>query len=443
MIGRRTPRGPGYRTRTLRALALVSAVTFSLRAAAQVEPAALQQDLHDAARDAAAIAFYVDADFTHTAAVGRAIEQGLLSGFDIGRARYGIPRIDVIRRDSRTNLRRTQDTIALALSDPHAVALVGGMHTPAYLRLGSKINESQLPLLLSWSAGAALTRLADPDDNFIFRVSVDDATAAPFLSAKARALECARVGIVYLDNGWGVANATALKTSLHDSGIPTVLSVPVRDDARERTLGEIAERLDRAGADCVVFVLARKSGAYAALSLGALDRPPHVISHWGILGGDFHRRVPAELRDRLNLTVLQTCGLRGDPRRNEAVAQALKAARTHGVATETMSELPVPAAFAHGYDLALIASAGIAEALKDPRWSEGIAARRLAFRDALRRLDTPIDGILKTYEKPFSEAQPDGHEALRMKDLCLARFSDDAETGTLLDIPTPLPLADR
>lgn len=55
------------------------------------------------------------------------------------------------------------------------------------------------------------------------------------------------------------------------------------------------------------------------------------------------------------------------------------------------------------------------------------------MRDALERLEEPIPGLLKTYQRPFSSEGADAHEALGADDLCLARYD---EAGNIVFVNT-------
>jgi branched-chain amino acid transport system substrate-binding protein len=99
-----------------------------------------------------------------------------------------------------------------------------------------------------------------------------------------------------------------------------------------------------------------------------------------------------------------------------------------------------PVAFAHAYDLGLLLSAAVAQASSDDRWTEGHTPRRAALRDALEALEAPVDGLLKTYSRPFTEfsdAKPDGHEALSQEDLCLVHVTRDGGVEGYAGGPKP------
>jgi len=79
------------------------------------------------------------------------------------------------------------------------------------------------------------------------------------------------------------------------------------------------------------------------------------------------------------------------------------------------SKLKAPGSFSfalHGYDSVLL----LAQAMKQANGTDGAAVRT-----ALEDLKTPVQGVLKTYEKPFSKTN---HEALTAKDLVWIRWKD-------------------
>jgi branched-chain amino acid transport system substrate-binding protein len=89
------------------------------------------------------------------------------------------------------------------------------------------------------------------------------------------------------------------------------------------------------------------------------------------------------------------------------------------------SKLKAPSSFSfalHGYDSVLLYAA----AVKQANSTDGAAVRQ-----ALEDLKTPVQGLLKTYNKPFSKAN---HEALVAKDFVWIRWKD----GKLMPYTDPI-----
>ena len=79
------------------------------------------------------------------------------------------------------------------------------------------------------------------------------------------------------------------------------------------------------------------------------------------------------------------------------------------------SKLKAPSAFSfalHGYDSVMLMAAGIKQAGS----TDGPAVRA-----ALEDLKAPVQGVLKSYDKPFSKTD---HEALTAKDLVWIKWKD-------------------
>lgn len=371
---------------------------------------------------------YLDADLTHTTDIGESLLLGLRSGLMTGQTQYGVSPVRVFPKDHQNNIRRTLRTVRTAIEDPNALAIIGGMNTPHYLKHGLAANEAGIVLFLPWSAGEILTRMTQADENFIFRVSVDDRKAASYLAEKTATHGCRRVAIVAVENGWGKANARSLQTHLLSYNITPVHEAFLRRDASMGTVSSVLSGTRDANPDCTVFVLNDKLSAFAANNLLTWEAPPDVISHWGMLGGAYPSSVNELVWDNLNIGILSTCVLETDDARPELVAQALEAAAALGTNVDSLIDLRSPPAFAHAYDLGLLLSAAVAQASRDERWAQGQEARRVALRDALETLEAPVDGLLKTYGRPFiavTDSSPDGHEALGQEDLCLVRMTRD------------------
>ena len=62
------------------------------------------------------------------------------------------------------------------IKDEKALFVLGGLHSPPYIKNRSFINENKIPLLLPWSAGGPITRYPN-GDNWVFRLSIDDTKA--------------------------------------------------------------------------------------------------------------------------------------------------------------------------------------------------------------------------------------------------------------------------
>ena len=368
---------------------------------------------------------YIDADYTHLPAPAEAIETGLRTAFA---ETWAEDLVTILPRDHRANARRSFDNIRDAVTDQTAIAVVGGMHSPPYLIHGAEINAAGMPLLLPWSAGGPITRLADGDNNWIFRLSVDDTKAGGFLLEQAQAAGCAKIGLIVLDNPWGNGNATRIRDVMTAQGLaaPRVVGLPLEIGVETATAA--ANEMASFGADCVILVSEVKTSAHVMTAFTKLDTPPRIFSHWGILGRPVNDFISPAVRDSVSLSILGTCGLTRAQEHEEVHAAALRHARQLRGDTFTPEALVAVHGFYHGHDLGLLIVAALDKARHSAGWDKGAASRRAAFRQALYALDDEIEGLLKNYQSPFrpnTAEDRDGHEALSGEDLCLTAFNDD------------------
>lgn len=377
---------------------------------------------------------YIDADYSLAWQVAQSIEQGLMAALSTRAFAVGANSFEIVPLDHRANSRRSWANIERFIADEQGLVVVGGMHSPPYIRHLADINENGVPMLLAWSANGSLTRYSGGETNWIFRVSVDDSQAGPFIARQMVANDCERIGLVVLDNGWGQGNHQAMTTALQGHGITTVFDATMATEIGPARASQIATGLAENGATCLGIVGNDGTTAQVIEAIYAGDIDLQVFSHWGPLGGNFSQLTTHEMREAVDLQVIQTCGLEAGRRNDAMLETALEQARGLGQTYQELSDISAPAGFVHGFDLGLILMEAVAQAQTDDRWYIGAAPRRHALRDALEDLQTPVSGVLRHYAPPFSqvsEANPNGHEGLSGADLCMAAMD---QTGRLIPV---------
>lgn len=334
--------------------------------------------------------------------------------------------IELVARDHRGNSKRSLLHMRQFLDDPTALFVLGGLHSPPYIQHRDFINQNGVLLLVPWAAGGPITRYPG-DTNWVFRLSIDD-TRAGFRMAEY-AIEqknCRSPHLLLEETPWGKSNFRTLTSAV----MQRLQQQPGVTWFRWNTKGNAArillrETIDR-GADCLLFVGNSIEGgvfARAMASLDAAQRLP-IISHWGITGGDFHVQVDAAVRRSLDLHFIQTCFSFMSPRQSPLSRQVLQ--RTKALfpgKIEHPEDIFAPPGFIHAYDLGRIVIA----ALEQIELSGDTRADRRALRNALEQLQRPVQGLIKTYQKPFSRWSPehdDAHEALGLEDFCMAEFDE-------------------
>lgn len=378
------------------------------------------------------LTIYIDADYSIMPAPAEAIEIGLRSAFAGTWAEHEIA---IIPKNHRTNARRSLDTFQQAFHDPSAIAVIGGMHSPPYFVNGAQINELAVPLLLPWSAGGMLTRLSEGDDNWIFRLSVDDTKAAETLVRHGSSVGCSKASLIYVDNPWGNTNASRISEEIDANNARVVSLHPLDFNAGEQSVIEVVNAIDPAATDCVYLITSLVLGKSAINALGDFENPPRVISHWGILGDRLTDYISYEVIQKVRLSILGTCGLQEARNHPQVYDRARDMARKTSGRDFDPELHAAPHGFFHAHDLGLLLMQAIEAARQTEAWQDGgPVARRLAVRDALYTLNQPTEGLLKVYALPFAPVSAgtfDGHEALGSDDLCMTKVDDLGHIASL------------
>jgi branched-chain amino acid transport system substrate-binding protein len=370
---------------------------------------------------------YIDADYSVSFAAAEAIELGVRTALaEAGDQLGGIP-VTLVRKDHRGNVKRSYRTMQQFLQSPTALAMIGGLHSPPYITHREFMNENSVLTMLPWSAGAPITRAAAGDENWIFRVSIDDSKSGEFFVREAIERQgCSAIALVLLETGWGRAAEAAIKAALATRNMNPAIVEYFPFSVGDAAAGTLANAVASSSADCAILLANAGNGATVFRALHGKTPGLRIFSHWGIMGGAFHTEVPPEMRRSMDLRVLQTCALRAETDGSEVLAQALARAMP---AAAGVAEIGAVTGFVHGYDMTRIMLAAADQAAETDAWKSGsITDRRRAMKDALEDLRVPVEGILKTYSTPFrawSSGDRDAHEALGIDDLCMARFRDD------------------
>lgn len=364
---------------------------------------------------------YLDADRSNSFASARSIEMGVRTALSRSELHPDGVSFEVVPMDHRGNKKRSFKNLMSFERDADGLAVVGGMHSPPYLTYRERINDDGILLLLPWSAAGPITR-TEQDENWIFRVSVDDTKAGAFLAESAVVDGgCKAPALLLLNSGWGRFNEKTITSALAELDVTNPPTFYFDVEISEETARITSRDIVRTSADCVIFVGNSAGGVRLISELAKAEDQIRVFSHWGITGGNFLEVTTKEIRDRVSLRFLQTCLPFNDPESPAVVAASEAARQLFPNEFTTIENLAAPVGFAHGYDLGLLLLA----ALRSGPIHDDIHALQAQTRTALEALDEPVEGLMKTYRTPFSSDGFDGHEALGAEDLCMASYEAD------------------
>lgn len=272
-------------------------------------------------------------------------------------------------------------------------------------------NQKKIPVIGNVGSGTDITKPMSPGaDNYMFRVSMVDREQVAALMAyvKKNAAQSKVVGLMAETTGYGQGGLKDMEEIAKLQGIK--ISATERFGVGDTDMTSQLSKLKAAGVDTVVVWAQGTPIAQLVRSMEKINYFPLVLSSWAADNITFYDAAGKSLAEKpiFMRTVSET---------RTPVQQKLF--------DRIGAKLKAPGSFSfalHGYDSVLLYAA----AAKQANSFDGSAVRV-----ALEDLKAPVQGVLKTYEKPFSKAN---HEALTAKDLVWIRWKD----GKLLPYSDPI-----
>ncbi len=354
----------------------------------------------------------LDAEFGHkTSTSANAVRQGIEIAIDeINRAGGVLKgrKLELVVRDNKSIPAIGVDNLRELAAMPDLVGVFGGKYSPVVVEWIEPAHQIGLPIFATWSSADQISE-HPLRPNYIFRLSLKDAWAAPVLLGFARKHHQAeRVGLLLANTAWGRSNKDALNKAAAAAGVRIV---------KERwynwgdsSLIEAYLDIVQAGAQVLILVANEAEGSILVKEVASqpvAQRLP-IVSHWGVTGGNFAQMAGAAL-DQLDFSVIQTFSFAnaGSP-----VAQRVLKALKERYGLADAERILSPVGIAHAYDLTHLLARAIDQA--------GSTDRR-KIRDALENLG-PYDGLVRRYARPFT---PQRHDALGPEQAFMARYTAD------------------
>ncbi|WP_343043967.1 ABC transporter substrate-binding protein [Pseudoalteromonas caenipelagi] len=376
---------------------------------------------------------YHDSDYSNHKASAIAMKMGFMAALaDVNFTVQGY-QLELVEKDHRGNSNRSLLNMRQFLEDPDAIAVLGGLHSPPYIKYRNFINENGIILLIPWAAGGSITRYPD-GENWVYRLSIDDTKAGFKLVEHARQdLHCESMHALLENTPWGKSNHKTLSAAAADNQMKVTW---FNWNAQLSSARIIIRDIINSDADCVIFVGNALEGSHFVNAMASFPKSSRIpiVSHWGITGGDFLTSTKDALQQGVRVHFIQSCFSLRDYKQHPQARKAVESAKAiYPTLAEGIEVLPAPTGFVHSYDLGKL----FVEAISNITLSADVKQNRAALRRALENIKTPVVGLIKTYQVPFSswsQEHDDAHEALGLEDFCMAQYADDGGV-TLLSEP--------
>jgi branched-chain amino acid transport system substrate-binding protein len=373
---------------------------------------------------------YQDADLSIHSESSNAIQKGIEVAFNEIDNQIAGYKIAFKYLDHRGNVVRSKRNYQTFINDPKALVIYSGIHSPPLIKNRTFINENKALTLVPWAAGGPITRYPSKE-NWVFRLSVDDTRAGPVIIDYAiNSQKCKAPHLLLEETPWGDSNLRSMSSALKKYNLNKPKVTRFGWNLKAKGAGLVLDEIKQAGSDCVVMVSNAVEGTVIVnemLNLPKNERLP-IVSHWGLVSGNFHEVINHEQRSELDLHFIQSCFAFTDETQTPLAKKVFSLLVKHSLGEiKTPIDLKSPVGFIHAYDLTKL----LIQAIEQSGLTGNITQDRNAIRLALENLNAPINGLVKTYNKPFSifdeKQNTNAHEALSKEDFCMASFGKNNE----------------
>ncbi|WP_022941936.1 ABC transporter substrate-binding protein [Psychromonas hadalis] len=370
---------------------------------------------------------YLDADFMSTKSASISISQGINSALAEVNFTVSGYQFEVQNKNHQGNSLRSKNHLEQFLADPQALLVFSGLHSPPILANKAFINNNHILLLDPWAAAGPITR-SRTSNNWIFRLSIDDSKAGYTISQHALKQGFNKPFLLLEDTGWGKSNKKTMTNALQQANITPRGITWFNWGLGKNQARLILRDITASGADVIFFVGNAPEGKMFAKAMSELPsefRLP-IRSHWGITGGDFAEEITPTIRKKLDIEFIQTSFSFLNPALTPFQQKVLENAIDTFPELNDAYDIQAQSGFIHGYDLTKLLIA----AIKQSGLTGDAVDDRQAIKRALENLKKPVQGLIKTYQQPFSNYNidtPDAHEALDSSDYTMGFYGPKNE----------------
>lgn len=344
-----------------------------------------------------------DLSASPSAQSGQAAVLGMQAAIDDINAAGGLlgRKIALVVRDDTSQPPKSIQNMSDLIDNEKVVAVFGPTNSGNAMAWKHIPNQKKIPVIGNVGSGTDITKPMSPNaDNYMFRVSMVDREQVAALMAyvKKNAAASKVIGLMAETTGYGQGGLKDMEDIAALQGIkPAAVE---RFGVGDTDMTSQLNKMKAAKVDTVVVWAQGTPIAQLIRSMEKINYFPAVLTSWAADNITFFDAAGRTLAEKplFMRTVSE----------NRTPAQQKLFGRVGG-------KLKAPSAFSfalHGYDSVLL----LAQAIRQAGTTDGVAVRT-----ALEDLKSPVEGVLKTYDRPFSRTD---HEALTAKDFVWIKWRD-------------------
>ena len=298
--------------------------------------------------------------------------------------------IELVERDDEAKNERGVQVAQELISKEKVVATVGYINTGVALAAQRFYQEAKIPVMNNVATGSIVTQqFKDQPDNYIFRNSANDTIQSGMIVKEVvDKRKLTKIAILADSTNYGQLGREDVEKALAAKGLKavTVEKYNIKDVDMTSQLLKAKE----AGAEVVITYGIGPELAQIANGMVKLGWKVPMIGSWTLSMGNFIDNAGPNAEGAM---MPQTFIQEPNTPKRKSFIEAYRAAYK-------VERIPSPVSAAQGYDSMYL----LAAAIKQAGSTDGTK-----IKEALENLKDPVDGVITTYNKPFSK---DDHEAI-------------------------------
>jgi branched-chain amino acid transport system substrate-binding protein len=363
------------------------------------------------------LGFNGDLSASPSAQSGKAGVLGIQAAIDDINAAGGVlgRKLSLTIRDDQSQPPKSIQNMSDLIDNEKVVAVFGPTNSGNALAWKHIPNQKKIVSMGMIGSGTAITQPTSPGaENYMFRVSMVDREQVAGLVAYAKKSGATKIGLMGETTGYGQGGLKDLEEISKIQGLTPLATE--KFGVADTDMTSQLNKMKSAGVDTILVWAQGTPNGQLLRSMEKINYFPTLLTSWA---SD-------------NITFFDAAGkaLAGRPLFMRTMVNPTTPAQKK-LYDRTVAQLAAPSAFPfviHGYDAVLL----MAAAIKQAGTTEGPKVR-----EALENLSAPVNGVMKTYHKPFSKEQ---HEALTAADLSFVKWEGDKlvqHTDALIKSLTP------
>ncbi|MFF7058125.1 ABC transporter substrate-binding protein [Achromobacter spanius] len=344
-----------------------------------------------------------DLSASPSAQSGQAAVLGMQAAIEDINAAGGVlgRKLVLVTRDDTSAPPRSIQNMTDLIDNEKVAAVFGPTNSGNAMAWKHIANQKKIPVIGNVASGTDITKPSSPKaDNYMFRVSMVDREQVAALMAyvKKNAANSKVIGLMAETTGYGQGGLKDMQEIAGLNGIKPAATE--RFGVGDTDMTSQLSKMKGANVDTIVVWAQGTPIAQLVRSMDKINYQPLVLTSWAADNITFYDAAGKTLAER--------------PVFMRTVSDTRTAAQQK-LFDRIGAKLKAPGSFSfalHGYDSVLV----YAEAVKQAKTAEGPPVRL-----ALESLEKPVQGMLKTYDKPFSQTN---HDALTASDLVWIKWND-------------------